>query len=159
MKIKFLFNKILDALNKNLIKPQKKIEIRLDRLSMDPHHYWIAVGKGMERPFTGEFCNHEQQGVYQCYHCKITLFQSDTKYQAQTGYASFFQHHKNSVKIIETKEKFRYSALQCMNCQSYLGQISKDGPPPTFLRYSINSGALKFYQPKSIKQLSQQSQQ
>ncbi|CAD8053735.1 unnamed protein product [Paramecium primaurelia] len=106
MKIKFQFNKIFEAINKNLIKPQKKIEIRLDRLSMDPHHYWIAVAKGMERPFTGEFWNHDQQGVYQCFHCKNSLFQSDTKYQAQTGYASFFQHHKNSVKIIDIKEKF-----------------------------------------------------
>ncbi|CAD8049564.1 unnamed protein product [Paramecium sonneborni] len=106
MKIKFQYSKILEAINKNLIKPNKKVEIRLDRLSMDPHHYWIAIGKGMERPFTGEFWDQNKQGVYQCFHCQNSLFESDTKYQAQTGYASFYQHYKNSVKIIETKEKY-----------------------------------------------------
>ncbi|CAD8158736.1 unnamed protein product [Paramecium octaurelia] len=158
MKVKFQCSKILEALNRNLIKPKQQVEIRLDRLSMDPHRYWIAVAKGMERPFSGEFWNHDQQGVYQCFHCKNTLFQSDHKFQAQTGYASFYQHHKNSVKTIETKAKYRYSALQCMNCQSYIGQISQDGPPPTFLRYSINSGALRFYQPKKNQTNLNQSQ-
>ncbi|CAD8143328.1 unnamed protein product [Paramecium pentaurelia] len=139
MKIKFQYSKIIEAINRNLIKPKQKIEIRLDRLSMDPHRYWISVAKGMERPFTGEFWNHDQQGVYQCFHCQNTLFQSDYKYQSQTGYASFFKHHKNSVKTIETKEKY-------------------DGPPPTFLRYSINSSALRFYQPKKNQTNLNQSQ-
>ncbi|CAD8149303.1 unnamed protein product [Paramecium octaurelia] len=117
--------------------------IKVDRLALTPHQYWIAAGKGMERPYTGEYWFNQEVGTYHCQHCDNQLFSFDSKYKSTTGYAQFWNHIPNSVKLEESNIKEERD-LCCAGCDSFVGKVSFDGPPPTFIKYSINSAALNF---------------
>lgn len=108
--------------------------------------YHVLREKGTERPFTGEYWNHFEKGVYKCAACGEVLFESDTKFDAGCGWPSFYKAIDKS-KIIE-KDDFSYGMhrieIMCKNCGGHLGHVFPDGPKPTGLRYCINSVSIKF---------------
>jgi peptide-methionine (R)-S-oxide reductase len=109
--------------------------------------YYVLREKGTERPFTGEYWNHKEKGIYKCAGCGAELFSSSTKYASGCGWPSFYDaidKSKIEEKIDLTHGMKRIEVL-CKNCGGHLGHVFNDGPfDKTGLRYCINSVSLKF---------------
>ncbi|MBE0663554.1 MAG: peptide-methionine (R)-S-oxide reductase MsrB [Bacteroidales bacterium] len=116
------------------------------REKLTPLQFNILRQKGTERPFTGEYDNHFESGVYHCAGCEAALFRSDTKFESGCGWPSFFE--SASKGSIEYKKDMTHGMIRtevlCANCGGHLGHVFDDGPKPTGKRYCINSGAITF---------------
>jgi peptide-methionine (R)-S-oxide reductase len=124
----------------------KKEEVSKLRLKLTPEQVDVCLNRGTEMPFTGEYYDNHEDGVYRCLVCDAELFDSTTKFESSTGWPSFWQPAKKE----NVKEKEDYSfdmhrvEVNCGNCGSHLGHVFDDGPEPTGLRYCINSVSMKF---------------
>jgi len=116
------------------------------REQLSPEEYAVARMKGTERAFTGRYWNHHEYGIYRCICCNTPLFASDTKFDSGCGWPSYFQPIE-AERIREERDlshgMIRTEVL-CNVCDCHLGHVFPDGPPPTGLRYCINSLSLKF---------------
>ena len=126
---------------------RKKIEKTEEewKKELTPEQYQVCRNKGTEPPFTGQYYDAKQPGIYKCVACGNQLFDSNTKYESGTGWPSFYQ--PIAQENVETEEDhahgMRRTEVMCGNCGAHLGHVFPDGPRPTGLRYCINSVALK----------------
>ena len=116
------------------------------RKRLAPESYNVLRHAGTETAFTGRYWNEHRKGIYRCAGCDLTLFSSAAKFESGTGWPSFRQpiapdHVTNGPDA--SIDGYRVD-IRCARCGGHLGHVFKDGPPPTGLRYCMNSAALAF---------------
>ena len=115
------------------------------RQELTPEQYRVAREKGTERPFTGEYHDSKDAGIYKCVACGNELFTSDSKFDSGCGWPSFTQPAttENVREEVDTSHGMRRTEVLSSSCDSHLGHVFDDGPGENGLRYCINSVSLK----------------
>jgi len=116
------------------------------RAQLDTMEYQVTRHAATERAFTGKFWDHHEAGIYTCVCCNTPLFASDAKFDSGCGWPSYFKalDPANVREIVDKSHGMIRTEIVCNVCDAHLGHVFPDGPPPTGLRYCINSVSLRF---------------
>jgi len=116
------------------------------RKVLSPEEYHVLREAGTEAPFSGEYVDLDEEGIYRCRACGNPLFDSKTKYHSGCGWPSFFDPISPDavVEIEDTSHGMNRTEIRCGRCGSHLGHVFEDGPAPTGTRYCMNSLSLNF---------------
>ncbi|GAP66013.1 methionine sulfoxide reductase B [Mizugakiibacter sediminis] len=106
----------------------------------------VLLDHGTERPFCGTLLHQKAPGHYACRLCGLPLFTSGTKFESGTGWPSFHAPFDPAHirEIVDRSHGMVRTEIRCRRCDGHLGHVFPDGPPPTGLRYCLNSAALEF---------------
>ncbi|HAC15889.1 MAG TPA: peptide-methionine (R)-S-oxide reductase [Bacteroidetes bacterium] len=141
------WNKIIDFAKTGNPMPHSRVDKDLTewKKELTPEQFRVTRQHGTERPFSGEYCESFDPGIYGCVCCGTPLFDSTEKFESGTGWPSFTQPLKeNAIKYIMDSSfgMVRIETL-CNTCDAHLGHVFPDGPKPSGLRYCMNSVSLK----------------
>lgn len=107
----------------------------------------ILLDHGTEPPGCGLLLHNKEEGLYACRLCGLPLFSSGAKFESRTGWPSFFKpvDPDHIAEIEDRSLGMNRTEIRCARCDGHLGHVFPDGPPPTGLRYCMNSAALEFF--------------
>lgn len=122
------------------------------RKKLSPEAYHVLREAGTEPAFSGRYDNNKADGIYRCGGCALPLFDSADKYDSGSGWPSFTQpiSPERVVEHSDTSHGMTRTEARCARCDGHLGHVFPDGPPPTGLRYCMNSLSLDFRGRESV---------
>ena len=125
-----------DKINKSEAEWQKELS---------EEQYRILRQKGTERPFSGKYNLHFEEGSYHCAGCNQKLFESASKFDSHCGWPSFDESIKGTVDyVLDKSHGMIRTEIVCSNCGGHLGHVFNDGPTDTGTRYCVNSISINF---------------
>ena len=125
---------------------EKKFDENCWKDKLSSEQFYITRKGGTERPFSGKYLDNKENGIYVCVCCETELFDSDKKYNSNSGWPSFTEPLSDHIlKSLEDRSHFMVrTEVRCNNCDAHLGHVFPDGPGQNGLRYCINSLSLDF---------------
>ena len=125
---------------------EKKFDENYWKDKLSSEQFYITRKGGTERPFSGKYLDNKENGIYVCVCCETELFDSDKKYNSNSGWPSFTEPLSDHlIKSLEDRSHFMIrTEVRCNNCDAHLGHVFPDGPGQNGLRYCINSLSLDF---------------
>lgn len=124
------------------------------KAQLTPEQFYVLRNKGTERPGTGEYNLHFEDGTYHCAACNAALFASEAKFESSCGWPSFDKAlgENTVVEILDTSHGMTRTEIVCASCGGHLGHVFNDGPTETGVRYCINSVSLGFDDENAVEE-------
>lgn len=153
---------VFDDMNSYLEWKAEKLKALRNEIfdKLTPMEFYITQNKGTERPYTGDYWETNNVGLYACKVCTQRLFSSTHKYNSNSGHATFWNFISFSLNFVDDNLDFPkptqsiyplqlanskpIKRITCSNCESHVGHVFEDGPAPFFKRLNVNSASVKF---------------